>query len=449
MVRWSVGNWWSPLSVLGLESLSLVQQVVLILSVVVSGLLGIYAAHVWMLTLLAVRRRKPPSVTPPQAWPFVSVHIPVYNEKAVIQRLLDSILSFDYPRDKLEIIVVDDSNDGTTALLRSYEQRHPRLVKVMHREQRDGFKAGALRAALANSNGEFLALFDADQVPSADFLQRMVPYLCQDNGIAFAQGRPNYLCDKSSWVARALSLGMDSFALVDQEARFSAGLLTHFSGGGGVFRRTALVDVGGWDSQTLAEDLDLSIRLRIGGWKYVYDHSVPCPGEAPTSFPVLRNQQFRWASGFAGCLKKYARSLIATKRMSLLQKMEALTYLTGYVASPLIAAGVVLAVLYCLVFPLDFIVNGFRYNVLASFTVLVSALIYTAPLALFIAAVLRSTKGWSHRIGRVIDLIYLGILSVGIFLTSARAVVHGLLNRAAYFYRTPKRGGPLRPMANA
>jgi cellulose synthase/poly-beta-1,6-N-acetylglucosamine synthase-like glycosyltransferase len=203
--------------------------------------------------------------------------------------------------------------------------------------------------------------------------------------------------------------------------------------------------VGGWSSETLTEDLDLSIRLRLNGWRYLYDDSVLCPGEVPTSFPVLRLQQFRWASGYAGCLKKHLRSLVGTKQMSSIQKAEALIYLTEYLASPLIAAGVILAILYCMVFPVDFIVNGFRSNVLAAFTVLMSALIYTAPLASFAVAAYRSTNGWLHRAKRFVDLIYLGVLSVAIFITSTRAVLAGFLNRATYFHRTPKRGTVAQP----
>jgi cellulose synthase/poly-beta-1,6-N-acetylglucosamine synthase-like glycosyltransferase len=436
----SIVDWWSLLSAFAFGSLSLSQQVILALSVVVSGSLGIYAIHAWLLTLLAFRRRRPPTVASPTVWPSVSVHLPVYNEKRVISRLLDSVLAFDYPRNKLEIMVVDDSTDDTTQLVQSYEKKHPELVTVIHREKRDGFKAGALQAALDRSKGEFFVLFDADHVPASDFLRRMVPYLCSDNMVAFAQARQSYLHDVNSWVARALGLGTDAYAFVDQEARYSGDLLTHFGGSGGVFRKSAVIAVGGWSSQTLAEDLDLSIRLRLHGWRWVYDRSIDCPGELPASFRVLRRQQFRWASGFAGCLGKHFRNLVTTNQISPMQKAEAMIYLSGYVASPLIAIGVVLAILYCLVFPQEFILNGFWYNAMAAFTVVMSALIYTAPLAMFTLAVHRSTDGWLRRMGRVLDLVYLGVLSVGIFLTSARAVVSGLLNKATYFYRTPKRG---------
>jgi len=437
------------LSTFAFASLSLAQQVILVLSVAVSGLLGIYAIHAWMLTLLASRTRTASAVPSPSVWPSVSVHLPVYNEKRVVSRLLDSVLAFNYPRNKLEIIVVDDSTDDTTGLVQSYQGRHPELVTVIHRNKREGFKAGALQAALDRSKGEFFVLFDADHMPKPDFLQRMVPYLCSDDTIAFAQSRQSYLHDVNSWVARALGLGIDAYAFVDQEARFSGDLLTHFSGSGGVFRRRAVIDVGGWSSQTLAEDLDLSIRLRLRGWRWVYDKSVECPGELPASFTILRRQQFRWASGFAGCLSKHLRSLLITSQMSLGQKGEALIYLSEYTASPLIAIGVVLAVLYCLVFPVDFILYGFWHSALAAFTVVTSALIYTAPLAMFSVAVYRATNSWSQRIKRVLDLIYLGTLSVGIFLTSARAVVEGFLNRATYFYRTPKRGSTTVSKTNA
>ena len=421
----------------------------MLLSVAISGLLGIYAVHTWVLTVLAFWRRTPPTVSYPNDWPFVSVHLPVYNEKQVISRLLDSVLAFEYPRNKLEVIVIDDSTDDTTAFVQSYEGAHPELVTVVHRENRRGFKAGALEVALERSNGEFFVVFDADHIPAPDFLQRMVPYLCSDKTVAFAQARPGYLHDDDSWVTRALGLGVDAYAFVEQEARFSSNLLTHFSGSGGVFRRTAVVDVGGWSSQTLAEDLDLSIRLRLRGWRWVYDRSVVSQGELPASFTILRQQQFRWASGFAGCLSKHIRSLMTTDQMSLLQKVEALIYLSSYAASPLIAIGVVLAVLYCLVFPQDFILNGFWHNALAASTVVMSALVYTAPLAMFSVTVYRSTNGWSRRVGRVLDLIYLGALSVGIFLTSARAVVNGFLNRATYFHETPKRGSTIVSRENA
>lgn len=141
----SIVDWWSLLSPLSSELFSLSQQAILVLCAIISGLLGVYAIHVWILTLLAFRRRAPPTVSPPSAWPSVSVHVPVYNEKSVISRLLDSILAFDYPPDKLEIIIVDDSSDGTTELVQAYERNHPGLVTVIHRKNRDGFKAGALQ----------------------------------------------------------------------------------------------------------------------------------------------------------------------------------------------------------------------------------------------------------------------------------------------------------------
>ena len=418
----------------------MLQQTVLVLLAAVLSILAIYATHIWVTTLYAVRRKRPPSVEPPSAWPSVSVHIPVYNENSVVTRLLDSVLAFDYPSDRLEIVLVDDSDDGTTQILRKYEAKHPGLLRIIHREHREGFKAGALQTALAGTRSELIAVFDADHVPSRDFLRRMVPYLASDKRVAFVQARPSYLPGEPSWIAGAVSMGTDVYALVELEARFSAGLLPHFSGSGAVLRRAAVVDVGGWESDTLAEDLDLSIRLRLKGWQHVYDDSLQCPGEIPTSLQVLRLQQSRWASGIAECLRKHFARLVRAEQLSLWRKIEALIYLTRYVASPLTAVAVALGVLFCLVFPLDFVLLGFQTNAIAAFTALMLLLNCSAPLASFTVAVVRSTSSRTERARRLIDLISLGVLTLMIFMTSARATLDGFLDRATQFYKTPRRG---------
>jgi cellulose synthase/poly-beta-1,6-N-acetylglucosamine synthase-like glycosyltransferase len=418
----------------------LLQQTVLVLLAAVLSILAIYATHIWVTTLYAVRRKRPPRVEPPSTWPSVSVHIPVYNENSVVTKLLDSVLAFDYPRDRLEIVLVDDSDDGTTEVLQKYEAKHPEVLRVIHRERREGFKAGALQTALTGTRSELITVFDADHVPSRDFLQRMVPYLASDGRVAFAQARPSYLPGKSSWIAGAVSMGTDVYALVELEARFSAGLLPHFGGSGAVLRRAALVGVGGWESDTLAEDLDLSIRLRLNGWQHIYDDTLQCPGEIPTSLQVLRLQQSRWASGIAGCLKKHFASLVRAEQLSLLRKLEALVYLTRYVASPLTAIAVVLGLLFFLVFPLDFVLLGFQTNAVAAFTALMLLLNCTAPLASFTVAAIRSTNRRTERARRLIDLISLGVLTVMIFMTSARATLDGFLDRATHFHKTPRRG---------
>jgi len=422
-------------------NLTNIQQMVLFLVATVTGLISIYAINMWVLSLLSIRGRNkianPPRV---ESWPPVSIHLPLYNEERVASRLLSACVGLDYPREKLEIIVVDDSTDGTTKIARGFEMRYPGLVKVFHRKDRVGFKAGALQLALGNSTGEFIALFDADYVPPIDFLKRMVPYLYANEKVAFVQSRWSYLDGQFSWIAKALSLAIDVYAFVDQRARYVGNLLAHFSGTCGVFRRQAIEDAGGWSPDTLAEDLDLSIRLHLKGWRYIYVPTVVCPGEIPPSFDNLRHQQFRWAKGFSECLRKYGRAIVKSDRLNFFQKLEALLHLGTYFICPLTIIGIIVALLYYAIFPPSFWLLGFwRYEV-ALFTFLLSVVIYSAPL---VAAGVTLSEFSQLNIGkakRIFHLGYLGAIVYGLLLSNTRAVLEGLFSKTSYFYRTPKLG---------
>ncbi len=388
------------------ETLTSIQQVVLFLVAMVTGLISIYAFNVWALTILSIRGRgkvaDPPRL---QSWPRVSVHLPLFNEEKVVRRLLDACTRLEYPRDKLEIVAVDDSSDGTTKIAQEFEVKYPGLVKVIHRDDRTGFKAGALQLALKESKGELIALFDADYVPPRDFLKKMVPYLYVDEKVAFAQSRWSYFDGEFSWISKAISLGIDVYAFIDQRARYVGNLLAHFSGTCGVFRRGAIEDAGGWSSDTLAEDLDLSIRLHLKGWRYVYVPTVVCPGEIPPSFDNLRHQQFRWAKGFSECLRKYGGAILRSSRLNVFQKAEALLHLGTYFICPLTIMGIVVGLLYYSIFPPSFWLMGFwRYQV-ALLTFLLSLVIYSAPL---IASGVTLSEFSHHRKRRLRRLMHLG-----------------------------------------
>lgn len=422
-------------------NLTNLQQLVLFLVAMVTGLISIYAFNIWVLTLLSIRGRRkladPPSL---ESWPRVSVHLPIFNEERVAKRLLDACVKLDYPRDKLEIIIIDDSSDGTTKIARDFEAKHPGLVRVIHREDRTGFKAGALQVALQRSNGEFIALFDADYVPPRNFLKKMIPYLYVDEKVAFAQSRWSYLDGQFSWIAKAISLAIDVYAFVDQRARYVGNLLAHFSGTCGVFRRQAIEEAGGWNSDTLAEDLDLSIRLHLNGWRYIYVPTVVCPGEIPPSFDNLRYQQFRWAKGFSECLRKYGGAIARSSRLNFFQKLEALLHLGTYFVCPLTIIGIVVALLYYSIFPPSFWLMGFwRYQV-ALLTFLLSLVIYSAPLIASGVALSEFSQLGITKLRRLLHLGYLGALVYGLLLSNTRAVIEGLFSRTSYFYRTPKLG---------
>ena len=422
-------------------TLTNLQQLVLFLVAMVTGLISIYAINVWVLSILSIRGRNkvadPPRL---ESWPKVSVHLPLFNEEKVAGRLLEACAKLDYPRDKLEIIVIDDSTDGTTKMAREFGSKYAELVKVIHRDDRAGFKAGALQLALRKSVGEFIALFDADYIPPRDFLRKMVPYLYVDEKVAFVQSRWSYLDGQFSWIAKAISLGIDVYAFVDQRARYVGNLLAHFSGTCGVFRKQAIEDAGGWSSDTLAEDLDLSIRLHLKGWRYIYVPTVVCPGEIPPSFDNLRHQQFRWAKGFSECLRKHGGSILRSDRLNLFQKVEAMLHLATYFISPLTIMGIVVALLYYSIFPPSFWLMGFWRNQVALITFLMSLVIYSAPLIASGVTLSEFSQLGISKLRRFLHLGYLGAIVYVLLLSNTKAVIEGLFSRTSYFYRTPKIG---------
>ena len=420
------------------QNLSNLQQSILIVATVITALLAIYACNMWILSLLSIKgRRKLPNPPQVKSWPRVSIHLPLYNEKAVAKRLLEACLNLDYPRDKLEIIAVDDSDDGTTDVLRAFESKYSDLVRVIHRNDRSGFKAGALQTAMQNTTGEFISLFDADYVPPTDFLKKTVPHFYSDERVAFVQARWTYFDGQFSWIAKAVSLGIDIYAFVDQRARYVGNLLAHFSGTCGVFRRQAIEQVGGWNTSSLTEDLDLSIRLHLEGWRYIYLPGVACPGEIPHDFKSLMYQQFRWAQGFSECLRRHAPAILRSKRLSLFQKLEAFLHLGTYFICPLTIVGLVVTLLFYAIFPPSFWLEDiWRYEV-AWFTLALSVVIYTAP---FMASGV--TLRELSKLRRLTHLGYLGAVLYGLLLSNSRAAIEGLFSKAAYFYRTPKLASP-------
>jgi cellulose synthase/poly-beta-1,6-N-acetylglucosamine synthase-like glycosyltransferase len=422
-------------------TLTNLQQLVLFLVALVTGLIAIYAINMWVLSLLSIRGRNkittPATIT---AWPPVSIHLPFFNEERVARRLLKACVGLDYPRDKLEIFVIDDSTDGTTDIAQEFQANYPGLVKVIHRENRTGFKAGALQLALEKSGGELIALFDADYMPPVDFLKRMVPYAFVNEKVAFVQSRWSYLDGQFSWIAKALSLGIDVYAFVDQRARYVGNLLAHFSGTCGVFRREAIEDAGGWSADTSAEDLDLSIRLHLKGWRYVYVPTVVCPGEIPSSFNNLRHQQFRWAKGFSECLRKHAGGIVRSSELNFFQKTEALLHLATYFICPLTIIAIIVGLLYYAVFPPSFWLLGFwRYQV-ALFTFLCSLVIYSAPLIASAVTLSEFSQVGFAKLKRIGHLGYLGAIVYGLLFSNSKAVIEGLFSKTSYFYRTPKIG---------
>jgi len=406
----------------------------------------VYVTNHLLISLRAARRRRGAirggeEAEPPGEWPTVSIHLPFHNERRVAARILEACLGLDYPRDRLEIVVVDDSDDGTTDIARGFEALHPSLVKVIHRPDRRGFKAGALNLALAESRGDFIAVFDADYVPPASFLRETVPYLLSRGDLAFVQTRCGHLNADYNWVTRAAAAAHEWFWNREQKARYATGFFTHFGGTGAVFRRRAIVESGGWPEETLTEDLDLSIRLQLRGWRYLYKPEVTCPGEIPIRLRDLLRQQFRWAKGFTQCLLRHTPEILRSGRLSWMEKVEAILQLSPYFTAPALLGLIAASTVTLAAAPPNLL--G-----LTGLSLLGETLI---PIGVGLTALRHEEKEGGRgrdrdglwmggRAETLRSLLYLGALTPLFALVYTLAVLEALLGMASPFHRTPKYG---------
>jgi len=280
------------------------------------ALLAVYAAHMIVLFVAAVWPRAPrPAAPPPAEWPAVLVQLPLFNERYVVERVIDAAAALDYPAGRLFIQVLDDSTDDTSALARARIAHHrARGVNIayLHRQRREGFKAGALAAGLAAEPcGEFVAVFDADFAPPAEFLRRLVPDFLTDPRLGLMQARWEHLNADHNPITRAQALAFDSYFSVEQVARSRADWPLNFNGSAGVWRRACIEDAGGWQGDTLAEDFDLSYRAQLRGWRFDYRAEVTAAAELPPTVLAVKRQQFRWAKGAFQVLGKLGMDWMA------------------------------------------------------------------------------------------------------------------------------------------
>jgi cellulose synthase/poly-beta-1,6-N-acetylglucosamine synthase-like glycosyltransferase len=367
----------------------------------------------------------------PQALPRISVQLPLYNERYVVERLLHAVARLHYPRQLLQIQVLDDSTDETTALAARLVARYRRQgldITLVHRQDRQGYKAGALQAGLAQASGEFIAIFDADFVPEPDFLQRTLPFFA-DPGIAVVQTRWGHINQDYSPLTAAYAMGLDGHFGVEQAARCWAGLFMNFNGTGGLWRRCAIDDAGGWQADTLTEDLDLSYRAQLRGWSMKFLPQVVCPGEIPVQMSAIKSQQQRWAKGAAQTAKKLLPRFLQAP-LPLLTKAHGFFHLTTCFIHPII-------LFVTLISPLPLWFEGFVSHREPFFGSLVSSLAAFGPLSVFLYAQVQLARHWHRRLHLLPVLLSLG---VGISLNNTKAVLAGLYKAHGTFVRTPKFG---------
>ncbi len=367
--------------------------------------------------------------------PVVTTQIPLFNEINVAERVIRAVAAIDYPQAKHEIQILDDSDDETCALVDQVaaelcEQGH--WVEVFRRENRIGYKAGALEAGMAVCKGEFIAIFDSDFIPPNDFLRRSLPHLWNDDRCALVQARWDHINQNDSWLTKAQAMGIDGHFVVEQTARNRNGLFMNFCGTAGVWRRAAIEDAGNWEHDTITEDLDLSYRAQLKGWRFHYLPSLLVPAELPTTYSAFKSQQYRWAKGSMQTARKMLPRVWKSK-CSVFEKIQATVHLTHY------SLHLQMAFLSLLVLPL---ILSHREGIALYQSALFLTLLVPAALGPSLGYVVCQYYGhpedWKER---VLRLPYLLVVGFGICLSNGKAVLEGLFGNDSTFVRTPKAGG--------
>ncbi len=364
--------------------------------------------------------------------PSVTIQLPLYNESTVAVRLLRAVAKMDYPANKLEIQVLDDSTDETSALTRREVERLQQTgldVVYIHRTNRAGYKAGALDEGLRVAKGELVAIFDADFLPQPDFVRAIVPHF-KDARVGMVQTRWGHMNRDVSILTKVQALMLDGHHLVENRARFGAGLLFNFSGTGGMWRRAAIHAAGGWQHDTLTEDLDLSYRAQLAGWKFIYREDVVSPSELPEEISALRAQQYRWGKGTVQTARKLLRRVLSSD-ISVAQKVEAVFHMTPHFAYPLLVLLSVLILPALVLMP----VTSTTMMVIVDLPLCMAT---TGSLAAFY--MLAESAQGRKPLGALVRLPMLIAMGTGLAPHLSVAVWEGFNSMAGEFVRTPKQG---------
>jgi len=367
------------------------------------------------------------------ALPTVTIQLPLFNEATVATRLLDAVAGMDYPAERLEVQVLDDSTDETQALVQNHVDRlrdQGKNFVYLHRKNRVGYKAGALEAGLETAQGELIAIFDADFIPQPDFLRACVPHFAEAR-VGMVQTRWGHMNRDHSLLTKIQALMLDGHHMVENRARFASGALFNFSGTGGMWRRQAIADAGGWQHDTLTEDLDLSYRAQLAGWKFVYREDVVSPAELPEDVSAFRAQQFRWAKGTVQTSRKLLARVLSAPNLSIGQRIEAFFHLTPHFAYPLMVLLSVLLLPALIMMP----ATDTRTMLLVDLPLCLGT---TGSLGAFY--MLAESAQGRKKLNVLFRLPALIALGAGLAPHLTRAVMEGLDSMSGEFVRTPKKG---------
>jgi len=401
-----------------------------------AALLGLclYGFHrVWLIRCLFIPKESDSStrlpLPAPQECPIVTVQLPLYNERFVSERLLDAASRLNWPSERLEIQVLDDSDDETCRLVDekvAWWRQRGIDITVVRRANRDGYKAGALAHGLAAARGEFIAVFDADFIPPTDFLRTTLPWL-RDQGVGMVQTRWSFCNANHSWFTGIQSLLLGPHFAIEHRVRYRQGLFFNFNGTAGVWRRTAIESAGGWQSDTVTEDLDLSYRAQLAGWRFVYRDECRVPSELPITMAALRGQQQRWAKGSMQTARKILPTLLR-RRLPLAVKIEAVAHLAANVYWLL--GMIAMLTLYPAV---TWRVGIGMHQVLRIDAPLFLATSGAIMCYFLLYAVRGGSIKWTH-------IFLLPALTVGLAPSISLSVLKGMVRKGGVFERTPKFG---------
>jgi cellulose synthase/poly-beta-1,6-N-acetylglucosamine synthase-like glycosyltransferase len=411
------------------------ETLILVLYFFVLSILAIYGWHRYYLVYLYMKNKdKAPTQPPPlEHLPRVTVQLPIFNEMYVADRLIGSVCELDYPRELLEIQVLDDSTDETSEIAELAVRRYAARgfdIKYLHRVDRHGYKAGALEAGLREASGQFIAIFDADFIPPTDFLMKTLPHFATDPKIGMVQARWGHINQDYSLLTKIQSILLDAHFVLEHGARNRAGCFFNFNGTAGIWRREVIPDAGGWQHDTLTEDLDLSYRAQLRGWRFVFLPNLVAPAEVPVEMNSFKSQQHRWAKGsIQTCMKLLPRILRSHQPLSV--KAEAFFHLSANFNYLL------MSLLSILMFPSMYV----RYSMGWTEMMLIDIPLFAAATLSFCNFYMVSQRelhtDWKTRLKYLPFLMSIGI---GLSVNNTRAVIEAVFGKQTEFARTPKYG---------
>ena len=433
--QWAVHQIFAPLYSFNWFDASLLTPYFILMVV-----LAFYGIHRYQLVWLYYRNKKNATREPVQQFaelPFITVQLPIFNEQFVVDRLIDAVCRFDYPRERLEIQVLDDSTDETREVAANIVERYqngwnglpPQPILYIHRTNRHGFKAGALDNGLKTAKGELIAIFDADFIPPADWLMRVVHHLAEPE-IGMVQTRWTHLNRDYSFLTQVSAILLDGHFVLEHGGRSRAQVFFNFNGTAGMWRRAAIDEAGGWQHDTLTEDTDLSYRAQLKGWRFKYLQDVECPAELPIEMTAFKTQQARWAKGLIQTSKKILPRILRSD-VPFHNKLEAFYHLTANISYPLM---VLLSIVLMPVMIIRFYQGWFQMlwidlPLFLASTCSVSSFYLVSQKELF-------PGKWYKALLYLPFVMAVG--GVGLTLTNSRAVMEALFGIKSSFKRTPK-----------